>query len=94
MSFAEMASPVVFVVLIDLFAIRRWEPRIPVVIGLALLVMIGVTLAVGGEGVAEELAIYAFYFLASGVTLLLIQHVREGHRREYSDDIDCSSDCD
>ena len=82
MSVIEIIALVGFVIYTAVSAVRCWEPRIAVVIAFALLIVTAVTLAIGREGAAEQLAIYAYYFLASGVILLLIEHVRERPHRE------------
>lgn len=66
-----------FIVLVFAIALLWHEPRIPVGIALGLLVVTAITLAAGGKGVAEELAVWAYSFLAVGVVLMLVKHVDE-----------------
>jgi hypothetical protein len=73
---AEAATALVFVVYTMIFAIFRGDPRISVAAGLGILAAAAITLASHHESLAENIAIYAYYFLASGVILLLIQHIR------------------
>lgn len=69
------------VVLVFAIALLWHEPRIPVGIALGLLVVTAITLAAGGKGVAEELAVWAYSFLAVGVVLMLVKHVTEIQRK-------------
>ena len=82
MSIIEIVTLVGFAIFTAVFAIRRWEPRIVVGVTLALLIVAAITLAIGRQGAADQMAIYAFYFLTSGVILLLIEHIREKPHRE------------
>jgi len=65
------------IILVIAVAILWQEPRIAVGIALGLLLITAITLAAGGKGVAEELAVYAYFFLAAGVILMLIKYVGE-----------------
>lgn len=69
------------VVLVFAIALLWHEPRIPVGIALGLLVVTAITLAAGGKGVAEELAVWAYSLLALGVVLMLVKHVTEIQRK-------------
>ena len=69
-----LAPPIILVIAI---AVLFWEPRIAVGIALGLLLITAITLAAGGKGVAEELAVCAYFFLAAGVILMLIKYVGE-----------------
>lgn len=47
-----------------------WPPsNYPIFFAIVLLVATAVTLAMGGEALAEELAIYAYYLLVVGVVI-------------------------
>lgn len=70
----ELAALILFVTCIVVFAIFRWEPRIPIAIALILL---AATAIVNDEDWANHFALYAFYLLAAGMVLLLVQHIRE-----------------
>ncbi len=53
-----------------------WPPsNYPIFLALVLLVATAVTLAMGDEGRAEELAIYAYYFLVIGVSIRFFELV-------------------
>ena len=54
----------------------RLDPRYPVAAAIFLLILCAVTLAQGFEEHANTLAIYAYYFLVIGVTLLFIDYFR------------------
>ena len=69
------------IILVIAVAILWQEPRIAVGIALGLLLVTAITLAVGGKGVAEELAVYAYFSLAAGVILMLIRYVGERRAR-------------
>ena len=66
-----------FVLLVLLFALLHWEPKITIGIALALVVAAAIALASGENNLANQLAIYAFGFLATGVVVLLIQYIKE-----------------
>jgi len=62
------------IILVIAIAVLFWKPGIAVGIALGLLLVTAITLAVGGKGVAEELAVYAYFSLAAGVILMLIRY--------------------
>ena len=66
-----------FVILVAVFAIIRWEPKITIGIALALMAVAALIGAAGGMSLANYLATYAYGFLAAGVILLLIKYIRE-----------------
>ncbi len=68
----EVLIPIGFVIYVAIFALLRLGPRIPAGAAVALLATAAITLVVGSKGLANQLAIYACYFLASGVVLVLI----------------------
>ena len=70
------------IILVIAIAILFWEPRIAVGIALGLLLITAITLAVGGKGVAEKLAVYAYFFLAAGAILLLTRRISDNTRKE------------
>lgn len=69
-----------FVILVAVFVIFRWKPKITIWIALALVVVTAITLAAGEKILAHYLAIYTYGFLAAGVVLLLIQHIKESRK--------------
>ena len=66
-----------FVILVLLFSLLHWELKITIGIALALVVAAAIALASGGNTLANQLTIYAFGFLATGVVVLLIQYIKE-----------------
>lgn len=76
----DLLALIAFVIYTVLFAVLRLDWRIVIALGLGLLVSATVMLAVEEQYRADTLAIWAYYFLASGAILLLIQHIREGQR--------------
>ena len=57
------------------------DGRYPIVLALILLLASAIADAVGDLSAANTLAVFVFYFLAGGVVVLLIEHVREVRRR-------------
>lgn len=76
----DLLALIAFVIYTVLFVVLRLDWRIVIALGLGLLVVATVMLAVEEQHRADTLAIWAYYFLASGAILLLIQHIREGQR--------------
>lgn len=53
---------------------ENWPPsNYPIFLALILLVATAVTLSMGDEQMAEDLAIYAYYFLVLGVTIRFLE---------------------
>jgi hypothetical protein len=61
-----------FVAFMSVVSLVWREPRLAIGMALFLLMATGVTSAVGWNGVAEQLAVCAYSFLALGVVLLLV----------------------
>jgi len=57
------------------FALFRLQPRVAIVATLALLALAAITLTMGQGQLANRLAIYALYFVASGAVLIIIEHL-------------------
>lgn len=74
------------IILAIAIAVLFREPRIAVGMALALLLVTAITLAVGGKGVAEELAVYAYLFLAAGAILLLKRRILTTQGRKTIDE--------
>ena len=74
-------TKIIVLVLIAIYIIvsacSRLEPRVAIAIALALLIASAITLVLGKQDLAEQLAIYTFYLLVAGVVLLFIHHIRE-----------------
>ena len=71
----ETITIIAFVLCIALFTFFRLEPRIAVAVGLGLLMATATTLALGKGYLADQLAVYAYYFLAVGVIIALMEHL-------------------
>ncbi len=56
--------------------ILRLDSRISIVSALLLLFLTAVTLVQGLENAANQIAIYAYYFLVAGVVLQLVEYIR------------------
>jgi len=76
----DLLALIAFGIYTVLFAVLRLDWRIVIALGLGLLVSAAVMLAVDVQHRADTLAIWAYYFLASGAILLLAQNIREGQR--------------
>lgn len=67
-----------FIVLIPIFAYFKFDGRIPVAYAILMLILAAAMLALyNNENLANQLAIYAYWLLAVGVTCLLIEYIRE-----------------
>ena len=80
MLFTDLLALIAFVIYTVLFAVLRLDWRIVIALGLGLLLSATVMLAVEVQHQADTLAIWAYYSLASGAILLLVQNIREGQR--------------
>lgn len=76
----DLLALIAFVIYTVLFAVLRLDWRIVIASGLGLLVSATVILAAKEQHWANTLAIWAYYFLASGAILLLVQYIRKGQR--------------
>jgi len=74
---SETLTLAIFLALLIIFAIKKYDPRIPIAFALLLLVLSAIELAVASEDVANMIAIYAYYYLVVGVLLQLIEYIRE-----------------
>ena len=67
-----------FISLIPIFAIFKFDGRIPVAYAILMLVFAAVVLGVyNDESLANIFAIYAYWLLVDGVVCLFIEYVRE-----------------
>ena len=70
-----------FIILIPLFAILKFDGRIPVAYAIALLIIAAFILAFQkSEDLANQIAIYSYWLLVVGVTCLTIDYFREQRR--------------
>lgn len=79
MSVMEIVTLVLVASYFAVSIILRLPPRIAIIAGLALLTVSAIWYATTLGGWSDEIAIFAFYFLAAGTLLILIEHLREGY---------------
>lgn len=73
----DMIAPIVIFIYLIFSVIFRLDFRISVGAGLLLLISGSVLYSIGGnESLAEQVGVYAFYFLVVGLLLSLIEHLR------------------
>lgn len=65
------------------FLLYRWESRIPAAGALLSLITCPILLALDMQTYAEQMAVYAYYFLVMTVLLQMADSWREGSREEY-----------
>jgi hypothetical protein len=73
----EVIIPLIVLAYTVYAIIKRMDGRIPVGIALGLLVLAAVILAVGNEGLANDVAILCYYMLVSGVVVQFVEYLRE-----------------
>lgn len=88
MSVMEIVTLVLVAMYFALSIILRLAPRIAIIAGLALFTVSAIWYAITLGGWSDEIAIFAFYFLAAGVFLLLIELAREGYGKSKEKDQD------
>jgi hypothetical protein len=71
----------VFIITLAIYAWRKYDSRMLVGTALFLLVVCAVLLVSGSERYANEVAIWAYYFLVIGVLGLFIEYMREEKRK-------------
>ena len=72
-----------FIVLIPIFAFLKLDSRVPVGYAILMLVFAAVTLAFRkDETLANQFAIYAYWLLVVGTTLMLIEYARENKNKK------------
>lgn len=69
----------VFIATLGIYAWRRYDSRMLVGTAIFLLVVCAVLLASGSEHYANDVAIWAYYFLVVGVFGLFIEYLRKRH---------------
>lgn len=70
-----------YIILIPIFAILKFDGRIPIGYAILLLIIAAVILATGDEDLANQLAIYTYWLLVVGVICLTIEYIREERRK-------------
>ncbi|VVB60277.1 Uncharacterised protein [uncultured archaeon] len=73
---SEVLTLVTFLALLLIYAIKKYDSRIPVAFALLLLVLSAIELAYRSEELANQIAVYAYYYLVVGVLLQLIEYIR------------------
>jgi DMSO/TMAO reductase YedYZ heme-binding membrane subunit len=76
---SEILVLAVFIVTLGIYAWRKYDSRMLVGTAIFLLVVCAALLASGSDGQANDVAIWAYYFLVVGVLGLFIEYLREGH---------------
>ncbi len=74
---SELITLAIFFAVLVIFAIKKYDSRIPIGFALMLLVLAAMELAFASADTANQLAIFAYYCLVVGVLLQLIEYVRE-----------------
>lgn len=74
---SEVLVLAVFIVTLGIYAWRRYDSRMLVGTAIFLLVICAALLASGSEHHANDVAIWAYYFLVVGVLGLFIEYLRE-----------------
>ena len=74
----DLSTFIAFIVLVPIFAIFKFDGRIPVAYAILMLVFAAVVLGIyNDETLANIFAIYAYWLLVDGVVCLFIEYVRE-----------------
>ncbi len=73
---SELLTLLIFLALLITYAIKKYDSRIPIAFALLLLVLSAIELAFKSEAAANQIAIYAYYYLVAGVLLQLIEYIR------------------
>ncbi|TRZ49442.1 MAG: hypothetical protein D4S01_08575 [Dehalococcoidia bacterium] len=76
---SEVLVLAVFIITLAIYAWRKYDSRIFVGSAIFLLVVCAALLASGSKSYANEVAIWAYYFLVIGVLGLFIEYLRESH---------------
>ncbi|MEM3734920.1 MAG: hypothetical protein QW158_08260 [Nitrososphaerales archaeon] len=71
----------VFLATLLVYVLRRYDSRLLVGMFMLLLVVCASLLALGYSSYANDVAVWAYYFLVIGVLGLLVEYVREGKRQ-------------
>jgi len=70
-----------YIILVPIFAILKFDGRIPIGYAILLLIVAAIILATGNEDLANQLAIYTYWLLVVGVICLTIEYIREERRK-------------
>lgn len=71
----------IFVILIPIFAIFRYDGRIPIGCAILLLIFTAISEFIKGQGLADQLTIFAYWLLIVGTSCLLIELFRKNRSR-------------
>ena len=73
-----------YIILIPIFAILKFDGRIPIAYAILMLIIAAILLAYGNEDLANQAAIYAYWLLVVGVICLTIEYLREQREEKRS----------
>jgi hypothetical protein len=74
---SEFITFAVFMILIPIFAIFKYDGRIPIGYAIALLIFIALLVFIKEQNVADQLAIFSYWLLVVGTSCLLIELFRK-----------------
>ncbi len=77
----EVITFIVFVLLIPIFAILRYDGRIPIGYAVLLLIFIAGAEFTKQQVVADQVTIFAYWLLVVGTICLLIEYFRKSHSK-------------
>ena len=81
----DLITLLVFAAALGIYTWRRYDSRMFVGTAISLLVVCAVLLALGDEYHANQVAVWAYYSLATGVLGLLIEYIREERRQHQTE---------
>lgn len=73
---SETVTLMIFFAFLLIYSIKKYDSRIPIAFALLLLIISAFVLAYKNEALANQIAIYAYYYLVVGVLLQLIEYIR------------------
>jgi hypothetical protein len=74
---SEFITFAVFMILIPIFAIFKYDGRIPIGYAIALLIFTALLIFIKKQNVADQLAIFSYWLLVVGTSCLLIELFRK-----------------
>jgi hypothetical protein len=74
---SEFITFAVFMILIPIFAIFKYDGRIPIAYAIALLIFTALLTFIKKQNVADQLAIFSYWLLVVGTSCLLIELFRK-----------------
>ena len=81
----DLITLLVFAAALGIYTWCRYDSRMFVGTAISLLVVCAVLLALGDEHHANQVAVWAYYSLATGVLGLLIEYIREERRQHQTE---------